>query len=164
MVHLNTGESLLPGQTDKYYVEWYGGPSNNKKGDQCGATYMGIVSRYQNIQEDGCQKKKCTACEIQNSFDTTSSLTLRGLCKYSFLDTTYQVTYDPVNIVSYIGVERSVINFDFERNVWIITDITNPNVSAVSKASFRSLGNIELRRIVLYLLIFSHREVRVGDQ
>ena len=163
-MHQQTGESLLPGQPEKYYVEWYGGPATNDKEDQCGATYMGIVPRYQNIQEDGCQNKKCTACEIQNSFDTTASLTLRGLCKYSFLDTIYQVTYDPVNIVSYIGIERSVINFDFDKNVWIITDISNPNVSAVSKASFRSLGNIEQRRIILYFLIFSHREVRVGDQ
>ena len=142
LVHQQTGLALLAGQTDKYYVEWYGGPETNDKEDQCGATYMGIVPRYQNIQEDSCLNKKCTACEIPNSFHSTSSLTLRGLCKYSFLDTTYQVTYDPQNTVSYIGIERSVISFNSEKNVWIITDISNPNVSAVSTASYRSLGNI----------------------
>ena len=141
LVHQQTGVALLAGQEDKYYAEWYAGPENNNKESQCGATYMGIVPRYQNIEEDGCENKKCTACQIQNAFHSTSSLTLRGLCKYSFLDTTYQVTYDPDITVSYIGIERSVIKFDFQKNVWTITDVSNPWVSAVSTASYRSLGN-----------------------
>ena len=132
----------------RYYVEWYGGPATNNKEDQCGATYMGIVPRYQNIQEDSCDNKKCTACEIRNSFSSTSSLTLRGLCKYSFLDTTYQVSYNPDTIVSYIGIERSIISFDFEKNVWRITDISNPSVFAVSKASFRSLGILKKHKTI----------------
>ena len=103
-----------------------------------------MVQKYKNILEDPCSKKKCTACEIKNSLLESSKLTLRGLCKYSFFDTIYTIKYSPDSIISYLGVERTVISYDFMENVWTMRDVTNPEVLAVSQASFRSLaiGNI----------------------
>ena len=48
-------------------------------------------------------------------------------------------------MVSYIGVERTIISYNFTLNIWTMRDVTNPSVTAVSEASFRSLaiGNIK---------------------
>ena len=117
----------------------------NSKTNQCGYGYYGsMVKKYHNILEDSCSKKKCTACEIKNSLLETSKLKFRGLCRYSSFDTTYTVQYSPDSMVSYIGVERTIISYNFTLNIWTMRDVTNPSVTAVSEASFRSLaiGNI----------------------
>ena len=113
--------------------------------EQCGYGYFGLVEKYHNIVESPCSKKICTACEIKNSLLETSKLTLRGLCRYSSFDTTYTVQYSPDSMVSYIGVERTIISYNFTLNIWTMRDVTNPAVTAVSEASFRSLaiGNIK---------------------
>ena len=87
----------------------------------------------------------CTACEIKNSLLETSKLTLRGLCRYSSFDTTYTVQYSPDSVVSYVGVERTIISYNFPLKIWTMRDVSNPSVTAVSEASFRSLaiGNIK---------------------
>ena len=43
-----------------------------------------------------------------------------------------------------MGVERTVISYNFTGNFWIMKDVTNPHVMAVSRAPFRTLaiGNI----------------------
>ena len=48
-------------------------------------------------------------------------------------------------MVSYIGVERTIISYNFTLNIWTMRDVTNPSVTAVSEASLRSLaiGNIK---------------------
>ena len=81
----------------------------------------------------------CTACELK-----TTKLTLRGLCLHSSFDTTYMVQYTPDSMVSYIGLERTIISYNFTLNIWTMRDVTNPRVTAVSEASLRSLaiGNI----------------------
>ena len=87
----------------------------------------------------------CTACEIKNSLLETSKLTLRGLCRYSSFDTTYTVQYSPDSVVSYVGVERTIISYNFPLKIWTMRDVTNPSVTAVSEASLRTLaiGNIK---------------------
>ena len=47
-------------------------------------------------------------------------------------------------MVSYVGVERTIISYNFTLNIWTMRDVTNPSVTAVSEASLRSLaiGNI----------------------
>ena len=62
-------------------------------------------------------------------------ITLRGLCKYSFFDKTYQIQYSPDSIISYVGIEKTIISYDFEENIWIMKDVSNPSVTAVSEAS-----------------------------
>ena len=48
-------------------------------------------------------------------------------------------------MISYLGIEKTIISYDFEENIWIMKDVSNPYVTAVSEASFRSLaiGNFE---------------------
>ena len=111
----------------------------------CGSAYFGLVRKYKNIWPESCgDGKKCTACELRNSLLQKTKLSLRGLCKLSSFDTTYTVQYSPDSMVSYVGVERTVISYNFTLNVWTMRDVTNPNVTAVSEASLRSLaiGNI----------------------
>ena len=164
LVHEISGEDLLGEEEDNLYVQWYSGPQvaqssqdqnnrinisilyqSNDEPNQCGAAYFGLVPRYQNIHQDSCSTKKCTACEIKNSLLQTSMITLRGLCKYSFFDQTYQIQYSPDSMISYVGIEKTIISYDFEENIWIMKDVSNPYVTAVSEASFRSLaiGNFE---------------------
>ena len=47
-------------------------------------------------------------------------------------------------MVSYVGMERTIISYNFTLNIWTMKDVTNPAVTAVSEASLRSLaiGNI----------------------
>ena len=127
---------------DKKNISYVNGKGKGR--DQCGFAYLGWVSKYKNIMEGSCTIKMCTACEIKNSLLKTSKLTLRGLCRYSSFDTTYTVQYSPDSMVSYIGVERTIISYNFTLNIWTMRDVTNPAVTAVSEASFRSLaiGNI----------------------
>ena len=139
---------------NKYYAYWYSGPQHAvpdqydgkfKEADQCGYAYFGgVVEKYQNILEGSCFDKKCTACEIKNSLLETSKLTLRGLCRYSAFDTTYTVQNSMDSVVFYVGVERTIISYNFTLNIWTMRDVTNPSVTAVSEASLRSLaiGNI----------------------
>ena len=112
----------------------------------CGSAYFGLVRKYKNIWPQPCQEsgKKCTACELKNSLQETTKLSLRGLCTLSSFDTTYTVQYSPDSMVSYVGVERTVISYNFSLNIWTMRDVTNPSVTAVSEASFRSLaiGNV----------------------
>merc|ERR1712020_387473 len=117
----------------------------NEETDQCGFGYFGLVEKYQNILEGYCFDKKCTACEIKNSLLETTKLKLRGLCRYSSFDTTYTVQYSPDSMVSYVGLGRTVISYNFTLNIWTMRDVTNTAVTAVSQASFRSLaiGNIK---------------------
>ena len=116
-----------------------------KEAGQCSFAYFGLVEKYQNILEGSCFEKKCTACELKDSLLETSKLTLRGLCRYSSFDRTYTVQYSPDSMVSYVGVERTIISYNFTLNIWTMRDVTNPAVTAVSEASFRSLaiGNIK---------------------
>ena len=47
-------------------------------------------------------------------------------------------------MVTYVGVDRTVISYNFTLDIWTMRDVTNPSVRAVSEASLRSLaiGNI----------------------
>ena len=91
------------------------------------------------------QTIKCTACEIHNSHQLTSTLKLNGLCKLTFLDTKYTIHYDTEKILTYVGIEKSLIEYNFEKKIWTIRDMTNPYVMATSSVPFRSLaiGNFE---------------------
>ena len=145
LVHEVTKIPLM-NNTQTLYTSWYSGPQQySGVPDLCGEAYFGIVPRYQNIREDPCSAKKCTACEVQNSFLKTSTLKLNGLCKLSYFDKIYQVKYDNENVITYVGIEKSVISYDFDRKTWRIMDMTNPDVVAESRAPFRSLaiGNYE---------------------
>ena len=103
-----------------------------------------LVRKYKNIWPDSCLGKMCTACELRDSILETTTLSLRGLCRHSSFDTTYTVHYSPDSMVSYVGVKRTIISYNFSLNIWTMRDVTNPSVTAVSKASFRTLaiGNI----------------------
>ena len=140
LVHEITRNSLLLDSKDKFYVDWYSGPLKHPHKNECTSAYFGLVPKYQNIEEDGCEEKKCTACELKSSFEKTSTVKLNGLCKYSFFDHIFSVNYDPDNIISYIGNQKTVIKYDFLRKVWIMNDSSNEFVYAVSDAPFRSLA------------------------
>ena len=144
LVHVTTGVSLFKGK-ETFYTTWYAGPLTTLEPHGCTEAYFGLVKRYQNIREDPCSAKKCTACEIHNSHQLTSTLKLNGLCKLTFFDTKYTIHYDTEKILTYVGIEKSIIQYSFEEKLWTIKDMTNPYVLATSKAPFRSLaiGNFE---------------------
>ena len=149
---------MLYNHSSNFYTYWYEGPGSQEVDDLCGAGYFGIQKKYENIHEDSCTLKKCTACEITNTHEKMITINLRGLCKDTYLDTQYAINYDPENIITYTGIERNVIAYDFDKKIWQITvraenkqrrvitaylfiqDVTNPNIKGVSKASKRSLA------------------------
>ena len=144
LIHEITRNTLLLESENKFYLKWYYGPHltspMHPHKDHCTAAYFGLVPKYQNIEESGCEQKKCTACELRNSFEKTSALKLNGLCKYSFFDHIFTINYDPEKIISYIGNEKTVIKYDFLKKLWTMNDTTNEFVYAVSGAPFRSLA------------------------
>jgi len=122
-----------------YYAQWYPGPTGPDP-THVGAAYFGLVPKYENIDGDAPSAGKCTACALHNSHVKTSTVRLRGLCRYSLIDTEYQVKYSPDLGISYHGVERSNITYSREKSLWEIKDATDPSVSGFSEASFRSLS------------------------
>ena len=140
LVHEITRKTLMFESKDKFYVDWYRGPLNHPNKDDCTSAYFGLVPKYQNIEEDGCEEKKCTACQLRNSSEKTSTVKLNGLCKYSFFDHIFSVNYDPETIISYIGNQKTLIKYDFLKKLWIMNDSSNQFVYAVSDAPFRSLA------------------------
>ena len=132
LVHEITSQPLLGDVSKKYYVPWYNGPSAGTR-DKCVGGYFGIVPKYENIDEnDECDLLRCAACEVPSSLEETATLTLKGLCQYSFFDTTYMIEYDPgpggEGILSYVGIERTRIQYDNIRKVWRLEDLANPYV------------------------------------
>ena len=121
LVHDIDKEKLLNNHSSSFYVHWYEGPQGLDGDDLCGAAYFGIQKKYENIQEHSCTYKKCTACEITNTHEKTINLNMRGLCKDTYLDTKYVINYDPENIITYIGIERNTITYDFVNKIWLIT-------------------------------------------
>ena len=134
--HSVTGNNLF---APSYYAPWYGGPKTEDL-SQCGAAYFGLVSYGSNIHTDSCSASKCTACALHNSHSHTSSVTLRGLCRFSGLDTHYTVHYSPDLGISYHGLQRSIITYSRGEGAWKIEDMTDSTLLAVSKATFRSLA------------------------
>ena len=118
-----SGERLLFNHSSSFYTYWYDGPQSQEGEDLCGAAYFGIQKKYENIHEHSCDNKKCTACEITNTHEKTITLNMRGLCKDTYLDTQYAIKYDPENIITYVGIERNVITYDFVKKIWQITVI-----------------------------------------
>ena len=133
MIHDITRKSLMLDGKNKFYLAWY---QKQPDKDLCTSAYFGLVPKYQNIEEDGCDEKKCTACELKNSFEQTSTLKLNGLCKYSFFDHIFSINYDSENSISYIGNQKTVIKYDFIKELWIMNDTSNEFVHAVSDAPF----------------------------
>ena len=109
------GVPLLENQSNKFYTTWY--PEPDPPPNVCGAGYFGLVPKYSNLHADSCLYKKCTGCELHNSFSKTLWITLRGLCKYSLFDTDYQVQYSGQNNLYYVGTERSIIRTVFQYKV-----------------------------------------------
>ena len=121
LVHDKSGERLLYNHSSSFYTYWYDGPQSQEGDDLCGAAYFGIQKKYENIHEHSCTNKKCTGCEITNTHEQTITLNMRGLCKDTYLDTQYAINYDPKAIITYIGIERNVISYDFVNKLWEVT-------------------------------------------
>ena len=112
LIFVLLGNPLLQNNSDKFYVTWH--PDPHPPPDLCGAGYFGLVPKYRNLHTDSCLNKKCTGCELYNSFSKTLWITLRGLCKYSLFDTDYQVQYSGQKNLYYVGTERSIIRAVFQ--------------------------------------------------
>ena len=60
----------------------------------CLSSFMGIKPYKQNLKLTDCHHNThSVGCSLKNSFTSTTSLVLRGLCKLSALDTLYKVHY-----------------------------------------------------------------------
>ena len=140
LIHDITRKTLMLDSKNKFYLDWYGGPKKQPNKNICISAYFGLVPKYHNIGEYACEERKCTACELRNSFEQTSTLKLYGLCKYSFFDHIFTVNYDPENSISYIGNQKTVIKYDFQKKLWIMIDLSHEFVHAVSETPFRSLA------------------------
>jgi hypothetical protein len=133
--HERTGAPLF----GPYFASWYPPPGGLVPGT-LGSAYFGLVPRYENILAGSGEERKCTACALHASHARTSTVTLRGLCRYSVLDTEYQVQYSPEQGISYRGVQRTLIRYSRSHGAWRATDLSDPAVSMVSPGPFRSLA------------------------
>ena len=83
---------------------------------------------------------------------------LRGACKYSYLDKIYQIKYDPENIITYVGNEKSIIAFDFTSNVWKIR-------KRVGHGAFRNVSEAAciLMPLLLAILYCLHKDEKLNE-
>ena len=92
VVHTSSGSELGVDawKNDKQKVKLQNPSSVNL----CVGSYMGIRPYKQNLELRDCSISDSSAgCTLNNSFNDTTSLVLRGLCKFSVLDTLYMVEY-----------------------------------------------------------------------
>ena len=141
MLHDKSKRPLLWKISKDFYSPFYLNKHVRREGYTCGSAYFGhIFMKYKNLQSDMCSQKKCTGCEIHQSHENTVKLKLRGLCKYSAFDKTYQVHYNPNTQIYYKGTGKSVISFNFVKDYWVLKNINNPNVTAISYIPFKTLA------------------------
>ena len=66
----------------------------NKSAGSCLLAYMGVMPYKKNLLVDSYSIKNIgTSCLLQNSFEDTTTVKLRGLCHYTLFDQTYMVEY-----------------------------------------------------------------------
>ena len=123
------------------------------KNPGCLLAYFGIFPYKENLVAgfDGyslgsvCSWPSCFACEMSNSFEKTSTIRMRGLCKNTFFDKEYLISTGPDGYIRYIGTRSTIIDYDETAKQWVMSVVTRPEVVATSNASARSLlvGNNE---------------------
>ena len=82
--------------------------------------------------------KRCTACEVHSSVESTATLSMRGLCQYSYFDTTYQVQCSTVNTVQYNAmqyIQYSTVQYSTPPTRSSTTPQTSSPTSARSRPS-----------------------------
>ena len=139
IIHDTTGEEL----DLAYYTSFFPGP--NGKGYEekpCLAGYFGKMLTYKmNIDSDYCHDGlRCVVCKISNSLEQTTLVKLRGVCKFSAFDDSFQVKLTEEGDLKYFGLERTVIFYNKSALAWQMSDVINPNIRAIFKSGFRSLG------------------------
>ncbi|XP_023325055.1 uncharacterized protein LOC111698837 [Eurytemora carolleeae] len=115
----------------------------NGKNLQCVKAYLSLqydVSWYDfPCFNQNLQWASCTACKIPQTFESSIAITLKGLCEYTKFDTSYQVTNDPkTGYISYIGKKSTVIKYDSQQRLWIMSNVNNPDVRATSSALLKT--------------------------
>ena len=65
---------------------------------------------------------------------------MRGLCSGSAFDTKVKFTIDKDGYVEYFGRKRTLIRFDYNKNVWVMTSKSFPNAIAKATAPGHSLA------------------------
>ena len=125
----NTGEELQLRYFTSFYVQ-----------RDCLGGYFGDMLPYKrNIYSEFCSSPCCVVCKVSTSLQQTAVIKLRGLCKFSLFDHTYQVTYENQEL-KYYGLKRSVIWYNSTALSWQVSDMIDPSVHATFESGFRSLG------------------------
>ena len=67
-------------------------------------------------------------------------LTVRGLCSGSAFDTQVKFSINKDGFVEYYGTKRTLIKFDYDKNMWIMTSLSFPRTIARASAQGHTLA------------------------
>ena len=81
----------------------------------------------------------CTGCMVPNTLEDFTEIKVRGLCQRSKFDSTYEVLNDERGYLGYKGLRNTKVSYDPKKRLWRMYLVNNPNITAISNASFESL-------------------------
>lgn len=136
-VHAGTNKSL-----DNELTPWISGYPRTSRGS-CIVAYLGKYNfdtswRNWDCKQSNIQWGGCVACWLPNTPNSSVIIYLRGLCKRSKLDQEYQVRNGKNGLITYIGKKSTVIQYNEGKRQWMMRNVNNVNVSAVTDASMAS--------------------------
>ena len=76
---------------------------------------------------------------IEQPFVNFVEIEVRGLCQRSKFDSSFQVLNDEAGYLGYKGVRNTKVLYDTKTRQWKMYLVNNPNITAVSNASMKSL-------------------------
>ncbi|XP_023323855.1 uncharacterized protein LOC111697908 [Eurytemora carolleeae] len=115
----------------------------NSKEPNCVKTYLSLEydeSWYDfPCENPDLEWASCVACKIPQTLEAQISITLKGLCKTTRFDTTFQVKNDADSgYISYIGDKATTIKYDAKKRTWVMSNVNNPNIIATSTAALKT--------------------------
>ena len=132
-----------------YWLDWYNGPDPGRAPRNDGnrhalGSYYGYGGEYKESYSGGTMAydgwNLCVVCKIEHNYLNSTYVLLRGLCKKTQFDNVYFPRFGDDNLDMYYGGYDSMIEYDVERGVWIMSRSYKSTVWAESKSDYGTLA------------------------
>ena len=119
-----------------------------EKKDKCLRWYAGPVALWQGSPKS-CDKEAsydwspCVICSVPHNLHNSLVLTMSGMCERTAFDTFYHMDNDEKGFVTYLGFDSSIIRYNAEQQLWVLTIEHKPGIIATCDSELTSfvLGN-----------------------
>ena len=115
-------------------MRWYSGPLATK-------LTHGYVQECD--EESVFEWSPCVSCAVPHTFERSLTVTMSGMCDRTAFDTFYHMDNDEMGLVTYYGFDSSMIRYDSNQRLWVLTIEHKPDIVATCDSELTSfvLGN-----------------------